>query len=49
MTVLPESRDPEAAQRLRESGAVAIMRLRDHALTVEIGHALAEQVARARA
>ena len=33
------SSDP--LERLRDSGAVAIMRLRDHGLSVEIGHALA--------
>jgi Entner-Doudoroff aldolase len=35
-------RDPGAVERLREGGAVAIMRLRDHGRSVEIGHALAE-------
>jgi 2-dehydro-3-deoxyphosphogluconate aldolase / (4S)-4-hydroxy-2-oxoglutarate aldolase len=32
---------PDPLERLRDSGAVAIMRLRDHGLSVEIGHALA--------
>jgi Entner-Doudoroff aldolase len=32
---------PDALERLRDSGAFAIMRLRDHGLSVEIGHALA--------
>jgi Entner-Doudoroff aldolase len=31
----------DALERLRHSGAVAIMRLRDHGLSVEIGHVLA--------
>ena len=31
----------DAVERLRDSGAVAIMRLRDHGLSVEIGHVLA--------
>jgi 2-dehydro-3-deoxyphosphogluconate aldolase / (4S)-4-hydroxy-2-oxoglutarate aldolase len=31
---------PDPLERLRDSGAVAIMRLRDHGLSVEIGHAL---------
>ena len=31
----------DALERLRDSGAVAIMRLRDHGRSVEIGHALA--------
>ena len=31
----------DAVERLRDSGAVAIMRLRDHGLSVEIGHMLA--------
>src|SRR5215210_8889998 len=35
-------RDPGAVERLREGGAVAIMRLRDHGRSVEIGHALAD-------
>jgi Entner-Doudoroff aldolase len=33
---------PDALARLRDSGAVAIMRLRDHRRSVEIGHALAD-------
>ena len=32
---------PDAVERLRDSGAVAIMRLRDHGLSVEIGQLLA--------
>jgi 2-dehydro-3-deoxyphosphogluconate aldolase / (4S)-4-hydroxy-2-oxoglutarate aldolase len=35
-------READTAQRLRDSGAVAVMRLRDHALSVDIGHALAD-------
>jgi Entner-Doudoroff aldolase len=34
-------REPDGLDRLRASGAVAIMRLRDHALSVDIAHALA--------
>jgi Entner-Doudoroff aldolase len=34
-------------ERLRASGAIAIMRLRDHALGAEIGHALADAGVRA--
>lgn len=32
---------PDAVERVRDSGAVAIMRLRDHGLSVEIGQMLA--------
>ena len=32
---------PDAVERVRDSGAVAIMRLRDHGLSVEIGRLLA--------
>lgn len=42
MTALPEARQPDALQRLRDSGAVAIMRLRDHGRSVEIGQVLAD-------
>jgi 2-dehydro-3-deoxyphosphogluconate aldolase / (4S)-4-hydroxy-2-oxoglutarate aldolase len=42
VSVLPGSRRTDAAQRLRDSGAIAIMRLRDHGLSVEIGNALAD-------
>jgi 2-dehydro-3-deoxyphosphogluconate aldolase / (4S)-4-hydroxy-2-oxoglutarate aldolase len=42
MTALCDAREFDALERLRASGAVAIMRLRDHRRSVEIGHALAD-------
>ena len=42
MSALRQAREPDAPARLRDSGAVAIMRLRDHRRSVEIGHALAD-------
>ena len=41
MSALPRTHEPDAPARLRDAGAVAIMRLRDHRRSVEIGHALA--------
>jgi len=42
MSALRRADEPDALQRLREGGAVAIMRLRDHRHSVEIGQALAD-------
>jgi Entner-Doudoroff aldolase len=42
VSALRQAREPDAPARLRDSGAVAIMRLRDHRRSVEIGHALAD-------
>ena len=39
---LRQSSEPDALARLRDSGAVAIMRLRDHRRRGEIGHALVD-------
>ena len=41
MSALRRSQEPDGLARLRDSGAVAIMRLRYHRRSVEIGHALA--------
>jgi 2-dehydro-3-deoxyphosphogluconate aldolase / (4S)-4-hydroxy-2-oxoglutarate aldolase len=35
-------REVDAVQRLHDSGAIAILRLRDHVLSVEIGHVLVD-------
>jgi 2-dehydro-3-deoxyphosphogluconate aldolase / (4S)-4-hydroxy-2-oxoglutarate aldolase len=45
--VSPRADAPDGLERLRASGAVAIMRLRDHELSVEIAHALASAGLRA--
>jgi Entner-Doudoroff aldolase len=42
MSTLRRAHEPDALERLRDSGAVAVMRLRDHRRSVEIGHALAD-------
>ena len=42
MTTLRQTHEPDSLERLRDGGAVAIMRLRDHRRSVEIGHALAD-------